>query len=63
MPNTSSLGRPDVVSGTFTIDSHGAHVLFDTGATFSFISLDFARRKIFLANRYHSQCMLSLRED
>jgi hypothetical protein len=45
MPNASSMGRPDVVSGTFTVDSHDARVLFDTGATFLFISLDFARRK------------------
>jgi len=40
----STLGHPDVVSGTLDVDSHDAHVLFDSGATFSFISLDFARR-------------------
>jgi hypothetical protein len=45
MPTASSLGRPDVVSGTLTIDLHDAHVLFDSGATFLFISLDFARKK------------------
>jgi len=44
MPTASTLGRPDVVSGTLNVDSHDAHVLFDSGATFSFISLDFARR-------------------
>ena len=44
MPTVSTLGRPDVVSGTLNVDSHDAHVLFDSGATFSFISLDFARR-------------------
>ena len=44
MPIASTLGHPDVVSGTLNVDSHDAHVLFDSGATFSFISLDFARR-------------------
>jgi len=44
MPTASTLGCPDVVSGTLNVDSHDAHVLFDSGATFSFISLDFARR-------------------
>ena len=33
-----------MVSGTLNVDSHDAHVLFDSGATFLFISLDFARR-------------------
>jgi hypothetical protein len=41
---TSSLGRPDVVSGTLRVDSHDALVLFDSGATFSFVSLDFVKR-------------------
>ena len=44
MPTASTLGHLDVVSGTLDVDSHDAHVLFDSGATFSFISLDFARR-------------------
>ena len=44
MPTVSTLDRPDVVSGTLNVESHDAHVLFDLGATFSFISLDFARR-------------------
>ena len=44
MPTVSTLDRPDVVSGTLNVESHDAHVLFDSGATFSFISLDFARR-------------------
>jgi hypothetical protein len=45
MPTASSLGHPDLVSGTLTVDLHDAHVLFDSGATFLFISLDFARKK------------------
>lgn len=44
MPSSSSLGRPDVVSGILTVDSYDALVLFDSGATFSFVSLDFAKR-------------------
>ena len=44
MPTVSTLDRPDVVSGTLNVESPDAHVLFDSGATFSFISLDFARR-------------------
>ena len=61
MPTTSSLAHPDVVSGTFLVDSHDAHILFDSGATFSFISLDFATR-IFLVNKYHKLFMLVLLE-
>ena len=44
MPTSASLGRPDVVSGILTVDSHDALVLFYSGATFSFVSLDFAKR-------------------
>ena len=44
MPTSASLGRPDVVSCILTVDSHDTLVLFDSGATFSFVSLDFAKR-------------------
>jgi len=44
MSLASTLGRPYMVSGTLNVDSHDAHVLFDSDATFSFISLDFVRR-------------------
>ncbi|WVZ72024.1 hypothetical protein U9M48_020544 [Paspalum notatum var. saurae] len=44
MPTSSSLGRPDVVSGILSVDSNEAFVLFDSGATFSFVSLDFVKR-------------------
>ncbi|KAI3678319.1 hypothetical protein L6452_37606 [Arctium lappa] len=33
----------DVVSGTFLLNSHAAKVLFDSGANFSFVSLDFCK--------------------
>ena len=33
MPTASTLGCPDVVSSTLNVDSHDAHVLFDSGAT------------------------------
>ena len=32
------------MAGMFTIDSHSAYVLFDSGATHSFMSMDFAHR-------------------
>lgn len=54
---TSSLGRPDVVSSTLTVDSHEALVLFDSGATFSFVSLDFVKR----ANLSSQEISLSVR--
>ena len=60
MSIASTLGRPYVVSGTLNVDSHDAHVLFDLGATFSFISLDFQEGPILLANRFLSQFMLVL---
>jgi hypothetical protein len=44
MPVASSLGRPDVVTGTLSVDSHDALVLFDSGATFCFVSIEFAKR-------------------
>lgn len=34
----------DVIAGTLLLNSVNANVLFDSGATKSFISLDFARR-------------------
>jgi hypothetical protein len=33
---------PDVVVGTFPVESHPAKVLFDTGATHSFVSTSWA---------------------
>ncbi|WVZ96328.1 hypothetical protein U9M48_041983 [Paspalum notatum var. saurae] len=44
MPTSSSLGRLDVVSGILSVDSNETFVLFDSGATFSFVSLDFVKR-------------------
>ena len=60
MTTAYTLGCPDMVSGTVNVDSHDAHVLFDSGATFSFISLDFQEGPILLANRFLSQFMLVL---
>src|SRR4051812_1845735 len=34
---------PKVVSGTFLVNSQPAHILFDSGASDSFVSLSFAR--------------------
>ena len=40
----SAAEAPNVVSGTFMVNSHPATVLFDTGATHSFISKSFAEQ-------------------
>ncbi|GJZ16827.1 reverse transcriptase domain-containing protein [Tanacetum coccineum] len=37
-----ALQDPNVVTGTFSLNHHYATVLFDSGADFSFISIDFA---------------------
>ena len=36
--------REPVMAGMFTIDSHRAYVLFDSGASHSFMSMGFAQR-------------------
>ena len=38
------LQNEPVMVGMFTIDSHPAYVLFDSGASHSFISMGFAQR-------------------
>ena len=38
------LQNKPVMAGMFTIDSHSAYVLFDFGASHSFMSMDFAHR-------------------
>ena len=43
MPIPDTVGRPDVVTGILLVDSHEAFVLFDSGASYSFVSLEFAR--------------------
>ena len=37
MPSTDARDRGDVVTGTISIDSFDAYVLFDSGASFSFV--------------------------
>ncbi|KAM0898759.1 hypothetical protein ACQ4PT_021732 [Festuca glaucescens] len=44
LPSSSSAGRLDVVTGTLPVNSLEALVLFDSGSSFSFVSLDFANR-------------------
>jgi len=41
MPSTDARDHGDVVTGTISIDSFDAYVLFDSGAIFSFVSEDF----------------------
>ena len=38
------LQQEPVMAGMFTIDSHPAYVLFDSGASYSFMSMGFAQR-------------------
>ena len=38
------LQNKPVMAGMFTIDSHPAYVLFDSGASHSFMSMGFAHR-------------------
>ena len=40
----SAAEAPNVVIGTFMVNSHPATVLFDTGATHSFITKSFAEK-------------------
>ena len=42
MTAESAVEAPNVVIGTFMVNSHPATVLFDTGATHSFITKSFA---------------------
>jgi hypothetical protein len=41
MPSIDSRDRSDVVTGTISVDSFDAYVLFDSGASFSFVSEGF----------------------
>jgi hypothetical protein len=43
--------EPDVVAGTFMINSMPAHVLFDTGANKSFVSHEFVRHPSFVTTK------------
>src|SRR6266540_2990745 len=44
MPSTNSRDRGDVITGTISIDSFDTHALFDSGASFSFVSEGFVVR-------------------
>jgi hypothetical protein len=44
LPSAETGGHNDVVTGILPVDSFDAHVLFDSGASFSFVSVDFVRR-------------------
>jgi hypothetical protein len=44
LPSASAAHRGDVVTGTVSIDSFDAFILFDSGASFSFVSKAFVDR-------------------
>jgi hypothetical protein len=59
MPTSASLGCPDVVTGTLPVDSYDALVLFDYGATYSFVSLGLQIRLSYLVKRLDSQWLMT----
>ncbi|XP_061350285.1 uncharacterized protein LOC133295461, partial [Gastrolobium bilobum] len=44
MNHTEAAANPDVITGTFLLQSVPAYILFDTGASFSFISSSFVEK-------------------
>jgi hypothetical protein len=54
LSSASAAHRRDVVTVTVSIDSFDAFILFDSGASFSFISKAFVDHKVSLFNRLGS---------
>ncbi|KAK9049844.1 hypothetical protein SSX86_031187 [Deinandra increscens subsp. villosa] len=54
---------PNVVSGTFLINSLPARVLFDTGANRSFISFDFIKHPSFVIEKLHVPLEVEVAND
>jgi hypothetical protein len=44
LPSADGREQGDVVTGTISVDSFAAHALFDSGASYSFVSEDFVSR-------------------
>jgi hypothetical protein len=44
LPSADDREQGDVVTGTISVDSFVAHALFDSGASYSFVSEDFVSR-------------------
>jgi hypothetical protein len=44
LPSSDGKERGDVVTGTISVDSFDAYTLFDSGASFSFVSDAFVAR-------------------
>jgi hypothetical protein len=44
LPSANAASRKDVVTGTISVDSFDAFILFDSGASFSFVSKAFVER-------------------
>ena len=53
----SAAEAPNVVIGTFMVNSHLAKVLFDTGATHSFITKSYVEEHSFFTNELR-KCLL-----
>jgi hypothetical protein len=59
LPSAESGGRNDVVTGILPVDSHDARILFDSGASFSFVSIDFARKAGLSVERIRESVVVS----
>ena len=56
MPTPETVRYLDVVTGTLLVDSFEAFVLFDSGATYSFVSLEFTSQGWFEFAAYFPVC-------
>ncbi|KAK9077569.1 hypothetical protein SSX86_005906 [Deinandra increscens subsp. villosa] len=54
---------PNVVAGTFLVNSIPAHVLFDTGANRSFVSYDFIKHPSFTIEKLHVPLEVEIAND
>ena len=60
LPATDGRDQGDVVTGMISIDSFVAHALFDSGASYSFVSEDFCRGLVFRCRGWVTQFWLVL---
>ena len=59
MTSESAQDAPDVVTGTFLVNSHSASVLFDSGSSHSFISAQFVKKHTMLMHTMKKTVLVS----
>jgi hypothetical protein len=59
LPSADGREQGDVVTGTILVDSFVAHALFDSGASYSFISENFVSQAGLLVQRLGHSIMVS----